>query len=97
MVWTIKVPVEIWMQYMKKYKVVGIRNFVDEDDFIYVMKLLESTGYTFLYPVDHIISKIDWRTARIFSSPTNQQQLFVVDGDDIGYEVDKEFDMKNYF
>ena len=85
------------MRYMKKYKVVSIRNFADEDDFIYIMKLLETTGYTFLYPADHIVSKIDWKTARIFSSPSDQQQLFVVDEDDTGYEADKEFDMKKYF
>lgn len=81
---------------MKKYNVVSIQNFEDEDDFRYVMKLLEDCGYIFHFPINHLISKINWKTARIYSSPKDANQLYVTDTNDEMFEIDRTIDLNKY-
>lgn len=82
---------------MKRYKVVGIKNFHDKDDFKYVLRLMEMGGYIFHYPVDHIVDRTNWETAVVYSSPTDSHKLYVTDTDDIPYELEGEIDLSKYF
>lgn len=66
---------------MGKYNIVAINGFENEEDFRYVIKLLESTGWSFILPTERILNEIPWDKAYIYSSSYDPRRLYVIDAD----------------
>ena len=67
---------------MGKYKSVCVEGFESEDDFHYILKLLETTGWTYIWPPEMLMMKVNWKKVKINSSPQDPHRLYVTDGDD---------------
>lgn len=67
---------------MGKYKSVCVEGFESEDDFHYILKLLEKTGWTYIWPPE-MLMKVNWKKAKINSSPQDPHRLYVTDDDDM--------------
>ena len=78
---------------MAKYSAVKLSGFESEEDFHYVLKLMESTGWIFLVPLGNIMEEINWENAKIFSSRTDPRRLYVTDEDSPIWEWDNEINI----